>query len=295
MSKLNAVNDVLRKLTGYELTRGHGVPPVGSVTRPQQPRPSTEFRPPTAVADRLLVRPVFVLAPVRSGSTLLRVLLNGHSRLHAPHELHVHRLRVEAETQLAVEAMEVLGHNLADLEHLLWDRVLHRELVRSGKEFVVEKTPGLAFKWRRIAACWPDARFVFLLRDPTAIAYSWYDADRRRRTLAGSAEHTVKFMQAVESARQGLAGHTVRYEELTADPAAALKELCAFLGVTFEPAMVDYEPPSEDLRRGLGDWRGKIRSGRVQAARELPAELAPPALLRPISRAWGYPVPEIAE
>jgi hypothetical protein len=284
VSKLRAVNGVLRKVTGYELTR------------PQKPGfrgqgPSVAPRPPAEPGDRLLVRPVFVIAPVRSGSTLLRVLLNGHSKLHAPHELHVHRLRVEAETQLALEAMEVLGHNVADLEHLLWDRVLHRELVRSGKEVVVEKTPGLAFKAERIATCWPDARFVFLLRNPAAIAYSWYDAEPGRRTLAGSAEHTVKFMEAVEAARQALPGHTVRYEELTADPGAALKDLCAFLEVDFEPAMVDYKPPADDLRRGLGDWRGKIRSGRVQSARELPADLAVPAVLGPICAAWGYPGP----
>lgn len=271
------VNALLRRATGYELTR------------PQKPRLPVAFRPPAAPADRLLVKPVFVIAPVRSGSTLLRVLLNGHSRLHAPHELHVHRLRVEAETQLALEAMEVLGHNVADLEHLLWDRVLHRELARSGKEFIVEKTPGLAFKWRRIAACWPDARFVFLLRSPAAIAYSWYDAEPGKRTLEGSADHTLKFMEAVEAARQGLSGHTVRYEELTRDPAAVLAGLCAFLDVEMEPAMVDYSPPAEDLRRGLGDWRGKIRSGRIQAPRTLPEDVRAPAALDAICAAWGYP------
>lgn len=277
MSTLRIVNAALRKVTGYELTPA------------QAARGSAQIRPPATPADRLLVRPVFVMAPVRSGSTLLRVLLNGHSKLHAPHELHLHNLRVDPATKLAAQAMEVLGLNTADLEHLLWDRVLHRELVRSGKETVVEKTPSNAMKWDRIATAWPDARFVFLLRDPAAIAYSWFDAARKKRTVAGSAEHTLRFMTAVESARQGLPGHTVRYEELTKDPTTVLKGLCAFLELDLEPGMVDYRAPKEDLRRGLGDWRGKIRSGRVQAARKLPADYEMPAVLDPICVAWGYP------
>jgi hypothetical protein len=44
-------------------------------------------RPPSdPEADRLLRAPVFVLSPPRSGSTLLRVVLNSHPLLHAPHE-----------------------------------------------------------------------------------------------------------------------------------------------------------------------------------------------------------------
>src|SRR3954467_12084339 len=39
--------------------------------------------------DRLLEQPVFVLSSIRSGSTLLRVLLNSHTAIHAPHELHL--------------------------------------------------------------------------------------------------------------------------------------------------------------------------------------------------------------
>src|SRR5215207_5047779 len=48
--------------------------------------PPRELR--TAAGDRLLVAPAFVLSSVRSGSTLLRVLLATHSQIHAPHELH---------------------------------------------------------------------------------------------------------------------------------------------------------------------------------------------------------------
>jgi Sulfotransferase family len=41
-------------------------------------------------------------------------------------------------------------------------------LRRSGKPTLVVKTPSNVLIWQRIADCWPDARFVFLLRHPAA-------------------------------------------------------------------------------------------------------------------------------
>ncbi|MGC5011857.1 sulfotransferase family protein [Streptosporangium sp. DT93] len=246
------------------------------------------FRPPADPAtDRLLVAPIFILSPVRSGSTLLRSLLNAHSTLHAPHELHVRRLRVEFGTSLAERAMGALGHDRADLEHLLWDRVLHRELVRSGKTSIVDKTPANAFAHRRIAACWPDARFVFLLRHPASVARSWHEAGGGRRTPEEAALDALRYMKAVQRARGALSGCTVRYEDLTADPETQARRLCDFLGIGWEPEMLAYGEQAV-LEKGLGDWKDKIRSGTVQPGRDLPGPDEIPEALRPMCRSWGY-------
>ncbi|MBX6169734.1 MAG: sulfotransferase, partial [Thermobispora bispora] len=125
------INGALVKLTGVRLTRVRHTAPPSRGTLAPAPAAEELVRPPADPrTDRLLVAPVFIMSPVRSGSTLLRSILNAHSELHAPHELHVRRLTVGFGTPLARKAMEALGHNQADLEHLLWDRVLHRELVR---------------------------------------------------------------------------------------------------------------------------------------------------------------------
>lgn len=239
--------------------------------------------------DRLLRKPVFIMSPVRSGSTLLRVLLDGHSQLHAPHELHIRRLTVGHSTRFAQRSMEVLGLDTADLEHLLWDRILHREVVKSSKQFIVDKTPSNAFVWKRITACWPDARYIFLLRHPASIARSWHESDPEKRPLETAAEDALRYMKAVERARGGLSGHTVRYEDLTSDPAATVQGICSFLGLDWEPELLEYgQRPRTDLVRGLGDWREKIRSGSVQPGRELPDSSEIPQCLREISAAWGY-------
>lgn len=289
---LRQLNRALGRLTGLQIRRASK--PHRKKTKAAAPavRPGRrpDYRPPAnPQVDRLIRQPVFLITPVRSGATLLRMLLGGHSRLHAPHELHVRRLEVSAGTELAVEAMNELDLHRSDLEHLLWDRVLHRELVRSGKDVLVEKTPNNAFAYQRIAACWPDARFVFLLRHPASIAQSWYEADPSGRTPDEAALQALHYTRATERARCELPGHVVRYEDLTTDPESVLRSICGFLGIEYEPGMLDYGAREEgELPKGLGDWKEKIRSGRVQEGRALPEPAEVPEALREISTAWGY-------
>ncbi|GGK63503.1 sulfotransferase family protein [Planomonospora parontospora subsp. parontospora] len=286
MNWQRTVNEALVRFTGFQLRRAGASDSAGVVT-PAVPAEGLVRPPADPEADRLLRAPVFILSPVRSGSTLLRAMLGAHSALHAPHELHVRRLTVGFGTSLSKKAMAALGHNQADLEHLLWDRVLHRELVRSGKSVIVEKTPANAFAFQRIATCWPDARFVFLLRHPASIAASWHEASPEKRTPEEAALDALRYMKAVQRARRALAGLTVRYEDLTADPEAQTRRICDFLTVGWEPGMLAYGAP-EVVDKGLGDWKDKIRSGTVQPGRDLPDPDTIPEVLRPICRIWGY-------
>ncbi|MFD0884871.1 sulfotransferase family protein [Streptosporangium algeriense] len=287
MNWQRTVNNALVRVTGFQLNRVEG--PNRQAKADRTPEEEQEpIRPPADPAtDRLLTAPIFILSPVRSGSTLLRALLNAHSMLHAPHELHVRRLAVDFGTSLSKRAMEALGHNRADLEHLLWDRVLHRELSRSGKSFIVDKTPANAFAFERVATCWPDARFVFLLRHPASIAKSWHEADPERRTPQEAALDALRYMKAVQRARRALDGLTVRYEDLTENPKRETRRLCDFLGVPWETGMLDYGE-QEVLQKGLGDWKDKIRSGSVQPGRDLPASEEIPDVLRPMAVTWDY-------
>lgn len=290
MKVLRKVNRKLGATVGYEVRKVQR-----SAVNYQSAETSDEplvYRPPADPGlDRLLKRPIFIMSPVRSGSTLLRLILTSHSELHSPHELHFRRLEVGCSTALCNRSMEELGLERGDLEHLLWDRVMHRELVRSGKSFIVEKTPSNVFAWRRIAACWPDARFIFLLRHPMSIAASWHEADSVKRTYEEATADALRYMNAAQRARKALPGHTVRYEDLTAEPETTVKDICGFLDVDWEPEMLQYGPRGEgELQKGLGDWKEKITSGVIQSGRELPEPAAVPKSLRKICKTWGYPV-----
>src|SRR4051794_8976151 len=103
---------------------------------------------------RHVVSPVFMLCSVRSGSTLLRLMLDTHSQIRAPHELHLNQVKVTIGPQFAKLAMDLLGLDTEELEYQLWDSVFHRELVRSGKTTIVDKTPQNSFAWQRLVNGW---------------------------------------------------------------------------------------------------------------------------------------------
>jgi LPS sulfotransferase NodH len=269
----NTANRMLRGI-GYEVVRVRRSGPVSNAVV-------------TADGGRLLRSPVFLLSPVRSGSTLLRMILDSHSRMHAPHELHLRDLKVDLTTNYVAKAMVELGLESRELEHLLWDRILHNELVRSGKRTIVNKSPDDVFMWRRIAACWRDARFIFLLRHPGDVVVSWRRA-RPRYSEAEAVDSVLSYATALEDARTELPGITVHYEDLIADPVVVTRDLCEFLGMEWEAGMLDYgQAKGRTFKAGLGDWSDRIRSGHVQIA-EVTSHAEIPERLEKVAKAWGY-------
>jgi hypothetical protein len=266
------VNDTLARATGYELRRSS-----------QRRGGIGELRP----GDRLVAAPVFILCTLRSGSTLLRVLLDSHSQIHAPHELHLRYISVNLDKTWSRRSMNELGLDASALEYLLWDRLLHRELSGSGKRLIVDKTPNNVFMADRIRECWPDARFVFLLRHPAAIA-------RSRQQLLGAdldndenVDLIRRYCEALEHARQTYGGLTVRYEDLAANPPSVTQGVCEFLGVRSEPRMLEYGNFDHGpYRSGLGDPAEKIKTGRVQPPEPPPEHLPEPLLKMCVT--WGY-------
>lgn len=266
------INRLLQRTTGYQLHRASPTPASGQALRDGQ---------------RILRRPAFVISSVRSGSTLLRVLLDSHSQIHAPHETHLKDIRVEVHSKYAERALKTTKLEVSELQALLWDRYLARELARTGKPQLVNKCPSDAFIVDEIEAAWPDARFIFLLRHPAAIARSRQklrpmDSDERNW------EMVERYVSAVEQARQTHQGLTVRYEDLTADPERVTRELCDFLDVPWEAGMLDYGKRRRSFRRGLGDWSESIKSGEVQPSAPLPPTSEVPEALLPLTEAWGY-------
>ncbi|MDO0938060.1 sulfotransferase [Streptomyces sp. DG2A-72] len=269
-------------------------PPRRTLDAIPSPRPAAKLKESTYVAPiapRLVESPVFVLSSVRSGSTLLRVLLNSHSRIRAPHEMHLRTVHVQLTRSFTADAMKALELDKAELEHLLWDRVLHLELTRSGKDIIVDKTPPNTLIWPRLDRCWPSARYILLLRHPGAIVASLTDRRRDPDHEAIRAE-VLNYSEKLEEARQKLGNaHIVTYEELTAEPEKATRALCDYLGVEWECGMLDYGNKDHGtFRPQLGDWSSTIKSGRIQPARTADPTAELPPRLQEIAKAWGYEV-----
>ena len=277
-----AFNRGLARATGYELRKAAG-------GREKRRKRSGGER-----GDRLLRRPAFVMCTVRSGSTLLRVLLDSHSRIHSPQELHLRDMAVRVKTDYAAKAYSEIGLDEEQLRFLLWDRLLHRELTAAGKSVLVNKTPNDVFIADLIARAWPDARFIYLLRHPGAIARSRQDT-RPQDSAERNAQMVLRYGNALEEARRARPGITVRYEELTADPKTTTQRICSYLDVPWEASMLEYGRFDHGrMKPGLGDWKAKIKSGAIQAADPLPALADVHPSLHDLCAAWGYaPAPAV--
>jgi Sulfotransferase family len=238
--------------------------------------------------ERLVPSPVFLLSSVRSGSTLLRVLLNSHSEICAPHEMHLANLKVSLSTPNVEASMKALGFEAGDLEDLLWDRMLHLALGRSGKSVIVDKTPQNTFRWKRLDRAWPRARYIFLLRHPVRVAESM----ARAWPAAEVSSHygkVARYAAALDTARTSLDGFELRYEDLVAEPAAATQRLCSWLGVPWEEGMLRYGEQDHGRFRGrLGDWSPTIRSGVIRPPQPAPDPATIPDELREACRRLGY-------
>ncbi len=267
--------------------------------------------------ERLVASPAFVMNVPRSGSTLLRRILDSHPLVCAPGELHLTCLEVSPTAPFAELAMRLLGLAPRELEHLLWDRILHRQLVRSSKRVIVEKDPRDLLQWRRFAEAWPQARFIFILRHPGSILASMTAARRGARDRAAALKEVpasgeyaelytasvelaasnrvptlellLERIELLEEARRHLGGFTIRYEDLVTDTKRVTRDICGFLDVPWDVQMLDYgavdHGPLAWYEAASGD---KITAGRIAAPRPVPADADIPPRLVPACRAWGY-------
>src|SRR5262249_13961844 len=98
----------------------------------------------------------------------------------------------------------------------------------------------------RILRVWPDARFVHICRDGRDVARSCIQMG-----WAGNPWTAVERWTTAESEWQALRAripperrHEVSYERFIADAEAVLEEVCAFIGIPFDPKMFDYASDS---------------------------------------------------
>ena len=116
-------------------------------------------------------------------------------------------------------------------------------------------------------AMFPDARFVYLVRDPRDCALSWLRSPSHAGGIVAAAEMwqleqsiALSFM-AVAASRPPVL--VVRYEDLLSDPETELDAICDFAGVDREPAMTaDFSSEAHrDEAEKIANWEniaGKI-------------------------------------
>lgn len=223
----------------------------------------------------------FVVGCDRSGTTLVRALLDSHPDVAVPAEsyfpLMLLREHDRFERDGAVDADALLGALRPLVRWQRWqlpETVVRDQLARDapgtvadavrslyaayaahhGKSRFADKTPKFVFAIAELADALPDAVFVHLVRDGRDIALSRADAGWRLRNIGTEALRWVTHVERGRRAGERLApGRYVelRYEDLVADPEAAARRLCEVVGVPFADAMLRYHERAEEVVTGV--------------------------------------------
>lgn len=222
--------------------------------------------------------PVFVVGHGRSGTTLLRLMLNEHSNLAIPPEssLVSYLRRADRKGSLTDPAARtkvlerMFGHVWMDQGWIaergldrdtLWklaseapptpggimDALMSHWAEQHGATRWGEKVPNNYRFLPEIAEWFPGVKIVHLIRDGRDVALSCLTPPFADKFDHGSVyEVALRWQDAVRkghACRAALGNEQyfeLHYEELVTEPEPILRHLCTFLGEEFEPGMLEY-------------------------------------------------------
>ncbi|MCF8246999.1 MAG: amino acid adenylation domain-containing protein [Saprospiraceae bacterium] len=232
--------------------------------------------------------PIFILAPPRSGTTLLRVMLAGHPGLFACNELQLLHFETLAERNEAYQGkftlwsegliraiMELKNCPAEDAKALLHsfeaEGVTTAEMFAKlqewvgGDRLIVDKSPsyaldGLALE--KALADFPNARFIHLVRHPYSMVRSFEKYHMDQVLYLHPHNFTPKQLGELvwlESHRNTVEilekvpsdrQFRMEYEDLVQQPEANMRAMCRALDIPFHEGLLN---PYQDLDKKMTD------------------------------------------
>jgi len=213
--------------------------------------------------------PFFIVGAGRSGTTLLRLMLVGHPRIHIPPETWFIRdlvkdlpLNVSLREEQVIRAVEIIttdyrwpdmemgadelraaailleSPKLVDIINLVY----REQLKRCGKPRFGDKTPCYIGILKELNILYPHCKFIHLIRDGRDVAISTMDMSRIRYYDRNEFEWPSAMQYRRQYLNSELAAQVleVRYENLVLRPETTIRQICDFLGEEFHPEILSW-------------------------------------------------------
>ena len=227
--------------------------------------------------------PVFILGIQRSGTTLLRLLLNSHSQISIPPEADFwlpflskygnrpSHLLSEKEKRQILRQIEkhryfrdwgvAIDEFLASYSNLNTDSTLgelmsalysfHAKI--NSKVIWGDKTPPFCRYVKELKTIFPTAKFIHIVRDgrDQYVSRKTYTIHSAKRAANNVSVAAIEWNYKISKVKNGLS-HTnasnsleVRYEDLVTICESTLKKICDFLSINYEREMLSFWATSE--------------------------------------------------
>jgi hypothetical protein len=263
--------------------------------------------------------PFFVVGCERSGTTLVRLMLDSHPHLAVPPESHFVVQGPGPREDLTAAIDRILTYpsfhdwdlclDREQIMKVVADRAIgsYAELLRClyglfaeahGKRRWGDKTPRYVHHIPALIALFPDAQFIHVIRNGYETAASFYQHGRIGSVISAADWWRRVVAEGRRARRLGSERYyELRLERLIANPAAILEEVCQFLGEPFSPVMLEYHRDArlrltpqmltnhQDVERpptsGLRDWTAGL---------SYDDQIAVQAVCARTMRSLGFPV-----
>jgi len=199
---------------------------------------------------------IFVVGAARSGTTLLRLLINNHPDIacigetqffhhnylqlshNQAHNLQVldHIFKTESEVPDLSNDLQ-LEKNLSNIKTVAeyFDFLLSTYSNKLGKKYWAEKSPSHVIRLSTISKMFPDVKVINIIRNPYFSAISRFKNLKKSQISNFSLITYIKYLKRVENELvlfQSMNNHsllTIRYEELISFPSEVITMVFKFL------------------------------------------------------------------
>lgn len=264
-------------------------------------------------------RPTFILSCERSGSTLLRLIVDTHSQIACPGQLYLGPLSEDlyravyyslGQTYESATERDRVELVLREVRAMVGG-MMERYAAARNKRFWCEKTTLNVDYLKTLSALFPEARYLCLYRNcmdvvqsclkfnplgfmPELVPYVRRDPEN---LVAAMAENWLERNETISAFEAAHADRCFRihYESLAGDPEAVLPPLFEFLGVGWEENILR-KVFSVTHDQGEGDLKvlfsKRINADSIGKGRSIPLAAVPDGLRERIDRLnerLGYP------
>jgi hypothetical protein len=233
-------------------------------------------------------KPIFLVSSPRSGSTLLRLILDAHPNIAIPppgyifhflypylysygdlnnednfRELVEDFLEIPTIKQWPIEyTIDDVMANVTERNYRgIYEYVHVKYMTAQDKPRWGNKSPRNGFWLDEIKALFPDVKIVHLVRDGRDVALDLAEADFQPHSVYCGALRWDECIQVAEDSSQRLGPESfleVHYEALCADPEKTLKQICNFIGEDFSPDMLCHHETEAAKTWGKNPVHAKI-------------------------------------
>lgn len=247
------------------------------------------------------ITPVFLFSAPRSGSTLVQRVIGSHDEVATTSEpwimlpfvgpLRYELAAADERHRLIATAVEDFCRELPggedDYRAAVRDAAIQLYEKAAGRDtgYFVDKTPMYHLVVEEIVATFPDARFVFLWRNPLSVASSsieLFDGGRWEVNRYSMAlfQSFADLVPAYERHRER--AHAVRFEDLVGGDESAWRGLFEYIGVEYDRALLERFSQVR-LSGRMGDPLGTKRYAELSSE---PVEKWKRSITTPVRKAW---------